>query len=176
MASQNWSFAMRHYVARIQWSVVAQLGGRYPRLPPFGTKVFVKKRSWKMLKEDFVEKVVAARILCPSSDVARGFLVKTDDNSYLTTMVAVENVKEVSGEFEVDASSGTECAPWSLSSHSGEKRPWRLPSAMQERLCKLDPQWEEHLIEDEELAEAFFGRGRFLSSSTGGASHSAVAG
>ena len=42
-----WSFAMRHYVAKMQWNVVTQLGGRYPRLPPFGTKVFVKKRSWE---------------------------------------------------------------------------------------------------------------------------------
>ena len=56
-----------------------------------------------LLKEEYVEKVVAARILCPSMDVARGFLVRTEDNSYLTTMVAVENVKEVSGEFEVQA-------------------------------------------------------------------------
>ena len=83
--------------------VITQLGGRYPRLPPFATKVFVKKRSWKLIKEEFVEKVVAARILCPSAEVARGFLVKTEDGSYLTTMVAVENVKEFSGEFEVDA-------------------------------------------------------------------------
>ena len=50
-----------------------------------------------------MEKVVAAKILCPSPEVARGFLVKTEEGSYLTTMVAVENVKETSGQFEVDA-------------------------------------------------------------------------
>ncbi|CAE7940779.1 RE1, partial [Symbiodinium sp. KB8] len=160
MASQNWSFAMRHYVARIQWSVVTQLGGRYPRLPPFGTKVFVKKRSWKMLKEDFVEKVVAARILCPSSDVARGFLVKTEDNSYLTTMVAVENVKEVSGEFEVDAAPAPSALPGTSHRIRG-KTTMAISKCVHERLCKLDPQWEEHLIQDEELAEAFLDAGDF---------------
>ena len=100
MNASSWSFAMRHYVARVQWDVVTQLGGRYPRLPRVGTKVFVKKRSWQMKTEEFVEKVVAARILCPWMDVSRGFLVRTDEGQYITTMVAVEKVKEVS---EVDA-------------------------------------------------------------------------
>ena len=138
MSSQSWSFAMRHYVARVQWSVVTQLGGRYPRLPPFGTKVFVKKRSWKMLKEDFVEKMVAARILCPSSDVARGFLVKTEDGSYLTTMVAVENVKEVSGEFAVDAAPAPNAPPGTSRRIRG-KTTMAIAKCEQERLCKLDP-------------------------------------
>ena len=96
-----WGFAMRHYVSRIQRNIVTQLGGRIP-LPPFGT-VYVTQRSWKLKKEEFVEKVVAAKLLRPSMDVARGFLVKTDESSYLMTMVAVENVNQVSGEFEVAA-------------------------------------------------------------------------
>ena len=129
LGPEAWSFAMRHYVARVQWSVVTQLGGRYPRLPPFGTKVFVKKRSWQMKKEEFVEKVVAARILCPSCDVARGFLVKTADGGYLTTMVAVENVKEVSRRCRANSR-------WMLSQQLeqsqepvivfGARRPWPL--------------------------------------------------
>ena len=156
LGSTYWSFAMRHYVARIQQDVVTQLGGRYPRLPPFATRVFVKKRSWKLIKEEFVEKVVAAKILCPSAEVARGFLVRTDDGSYLTTMVAVEKVKEVSGDFEVDAAPAPTAAP-------GKRHRIRGKTSMAiakfeeelERLCKLDPQWEERLIQDEELAEAF---------------------
>ncbi|OLQ15439.1 Retrovirus-related Pol polyprotein from transposon TNT 1-94 [Symbiodinium microadriaticum] len=160
MSSQAWSFAMRHYVARVQWSVVTQLGGRYPRLPPFGTKVFVKKRSWKMLKEDFVEKVVAARILCPSADVARGFLVKTEDGSYLTTMVAVENVKEVSGEFEVDAAPAPGVPPGTHHRIRG-KTTMAISTCKEEKLQKLHRQWEEHLIQDEELAEAFLEAGNF---------------
>ncbi|CAE7316507.1 unnamed protein product [Symbiodinium sp. KB8] len=101
LGAEMWGFAMRHYVSRIQRNIVTQLGGRIP-LPPFGT-VYVTQRSWKLKKEEFVEKVVAAKLLRPSMDVARGFLVKTDESSYLMTMVAVENVNQVSGEFEVAA-------------------------------------------------------------------------
>ncbi|CAE7580175.1 RE2, partial [Symbiodinium sp. CCMP2456] len=152
MGPEAWAFAMRHYTARVQWSVVTQLGGRYPRLPPFGTKVFVKKRSWQMLKEEFVEKVAPARILCPSMDVARGFLVKTEDGSYLTTMVAVENVKETSGEFEVDAAPTVGAQPGKRHRIKGKTT---MAIAKCEELCKLDPQQEEHLIQDEECAEVF---------------------
>ena len=160
LGSSSWSFAMRHYVARIQEAVVTQLGGRYPRLPPFGTKVFVKKRTWKMLKEDFVEKVVSARILCPSADVARGFLVKTEEGGYLTTMVAVENVKEVSGEFEVDAAPAPGVLPGARHRIRG-KTTMAIAKCTEEKLCKLDPQQEEHLIQDEMRAEAFLEAGDF---------------
>ncbi|CAE7867461.1 unnamed protein product, partial [Symbiodinium necroappetens] len=160
LGSSSWSFAMRHYVARIQEAVVTQLGGRYPRLPPFGTKVFVKKRTWKMLKEDFVEKVVSARILCPSADVARGFLVKTEEGGYLTTMVAVENVKEVSGEFEVDAAPAPGALPGARHRVRG-KTTMAIAKCKEEKLCKLDPQQEEHIIQDELRAEAFLEAGDF---------------
>ena len=160
LSSSSWSFAMRHYVARIQEAVVTQLGGRYPRLPPFGTKVFVKKRTWKMLKEDFVEKVVSARILCPSADVARGFLVKTEDGGYLTTMVAVENVKEVSGEFEVEAAPAPGAPPGARHRIRG-KTTMAIAQCKEEKLCKLDPQQEEHIIQDELRAEAFLEAGDF---------------
>ena len=160
MGSTSWPFAMRRYVARMQWDVITQLGGRYPRLPPFGTKVFVKKRSWMLLKEEYVEKVVAARILCPSMDVARGFLVRTEDNSYLTTMVAVENVKEVSGEFEVQAEPSVGVQPGARHRVRG-KTTMAIARCQEDRLCKLDPQAEEHLIQDEELAETFLDQGDF---------------
>ena len=114
-----------------------------------------------------MEKVVAARILCPSAEVARGFLVKTEDGSYLTTMVVVENVKEFSGEFEVDAAP----APTAV---SGTRHRVRGKTAMaiarcveSERLCKLDPQIEEHLLQDEELAEVFLESGDFFTSGGG---------
>eukprot|EP00439_Symbiodinium_sp_Y106_P031339 s1882_g3.t1 len=161
MKAASWSFALRHYVARIQWEVITQLGGRYPRLPPFGTKVFVKKRSWKLLKEEFVEKVVSARILCPSMEVARGFLVRTEDDSYLTTQVAVENVKEVSGEFEVDAPPMPGAEPGSRHRIRGKTTMAISKCVEDELLCRLDPQAEEHLIQDEELAEVFLDRGDF---------------
>ena len=156
-----WSFAMRHYVARIQWDVITQLGGRYPRLPPFATKVFVKKRSWKLIQEEFVEKVAAARILCPSAEVARGFLVKTEDGSYLTTMVVVENVKEFSGEFEVDAAPAPTAVPGTRHRVRGKTAMAIARCVESERLCKLDPQIEEHLLQDEELAEVFLENGDF---------------
>eukprot|EP00439_Symbiodinium_sp_Y106_P045951 s5430_g5.t2 len=158
LGPEAWSFAMRHYVARVQWSVATQLGGRYPRLPPFGTKVFVKKRSWKRIKEEFTEKVVAARVLGPSLDVAKGFLVKTEDGSYLTTMVAVENVKEFSGEFEVDA-------PPAHADEPGVRRRLRGKTAIaqieEEMIAKLAPLDQEHLIQDEELAAIFLEAGDY---------------
>ena len=162
MGSEMWGFAMRHYVSKIQQEIVTQLGGRLPRLPPFGTKVFVKQRSWRMKKEEFMEKVVAARILCPSMDVARGFLVRADDGTYLTTMVAVENVKEVSGEFEVDA-------PPRLAAEPGVRRRLREKTPVvaslqpgddqgRRKVCEED---EKVLLQDEKLAKEFFEAGDF---------------
>ena len=113
-----------------------------------------------LLKEEYVEKVVAARILCPSMDVARGFLVRTEDNSYLTTMVAVENVKEVSGEFEVQAEPSVGVQPGARHRVRG-KTTMAIARCQEDRLCKLDPQAEEHLIQDEELAETFLDQGDF---------------
>ena len=151
MGSDMWPFAMRHYTARLQQAVAEQLGARLPRLPPFGTKVFVRKRSWQMLKEEFVEKVASARILCPSMDVSRGFLVRTEDGHYLTTMVVVENVKEVSGEFEVDA-------PPAPTSEPGARHRVRGKKPM---VAKMEVEDDEHLLQDEELAEAFLEEGNF---------------
>ena len=99
--TDHWAFAMRHVVARAQSDLLRQLGVKQPTLPPFATRVYVKRRSWTARYHEWEEKVVPATILCPSADVSRGFLVKTEEGSYLTTMVAVENVKETTGEFEV---------------------------------------------------------------------------
>ena len=99
--TDHWAFAMRHVVARAQSDLLRQLGVKQPTLPPFATRVYVKRRSWTARYHEWEEKVVPATILCPSADVSRGFLVKTEEGSYLTTMVAVENVKEATGEFEV---------------------------------------------------------------------------
>ena len=79
---------------------MAQLGLRdSPSFHP--SKVFVKRRSWSGRYNQWEERVVSARVLCPSSDVSKGFIVKSDEGSYMTTMVAVEHVEEVSGAFEV---------------------------------------------------------------------------
>ncbi|CAE7283572.1 RE1 [Symbiodinium sp. CCMP2592] len=155
-----WAFAMRHYAARIRQAVATQLGARLPRLPPFGTKVFVRKRTWQMKKEEFTEKVVAAHILCPSLDVSRGFLVRTEDGSYLTTMVAVENVKEVSGEFEVDAPPAPSGEPGARRRLHG-KQPVVASLEESEYVDKLAVCDDEHLLQDEELAEAFLDAGDF---------------
>ncbi|CAE7948229.1 putative mitochondrial protein [Symbiodinium microadriaticum] len=160
MSNDMWGFAMRHYVSRIQHDVVTQLGGRFPRLPPFGAKVFVKQRSWKLKKEEFVEKVVAAYVLCPSMDVAKGFLVKTTEGSYLTTMVAVENVKEVSGSFEVDA-------PPAHADEPGVRRRMRGKTAIAaaevagDSINKLGMSDEEQILKDEELAASFIDKGDY---------------
>ena len=164
MSNDMWGFAMRHYVSRIQHDVVTQLGGRFPRLPPFGTKVFVKQRSWKLKKEEFIEKVVAAYVLCPSMDVAKGFLVKTIEGSYLTTMVAVENVREVSGSFEVDA------PPAHAAAHADEpgvRRRMRGKTAIAvaevagDSINKLGMSDEEYILKDEELAASFIDKGDY---------------
>ena len=163
MGPEMWGFAMRHYVSKVQQEIVTRLGGRLPRLPPFGTKVFVKQRSWRMKKEEFMEKVVAARILCPSMDVARGFLVRTDDGTYLTTMVAVENVKETSGEFEVDG-------PPRPSGEPGVRRriygKTPVVASLQEEspddvVSKMTVEEEQGLLHDEELARQFLEAGDF---------------
>ena len=101
IGADHWAFAMRHVVARAQSDLLRQLGVKQPVLPPFATRVFVKRRSWTARYQEWEEKVVPATILCPSVDVSRGFLVKTEDGSYLTKMAAVEHVKEITGEFEI---------------------------------------------------------------------------
>ncbi|CAE7720268.1 unnamed protein product, partial [Symbiodinium necroappetens] len=123
--------------------------------------VFVKQRSWKLKKEEFVEKVVAAKILCPSMDVARGFLVRTEEGSYLTTMAAVENVKETSGEFVVDA-------PPVRADESGVRRRLRgkvaiakAELAVDEQALRCEQLEDEHLIQDEELAALFLEAGDY---------------
>ena len=140
-----WSFAFRHHVAKIQNYIMEKLGVARPRLPPFGTKVYVKKRSWKDSAWD--ERVVPAVVLCPSPDVSRGFLVKDDDGSYMSTMVAVQNVKEVSGEFEVPVEHATEPAP-----------PARRVTG-KAHLAKLDAQSE--VDDDESCCKAALEDGKF---------------
>ena len=88
------------------------------------------------------------------------FLVRTEDNSYLTTMVAVENVKEVSGEFEVQADPSVGVQPGARHRVRG-KTTMAIARCQEDQLCKLDPQAEEHLIQDEELAETFLDQGDF---------------
>ncbi|OLQ15613.1 Copia protein [Symbiodinium microadriaticum] len=163
MGPEMWGFAMRHYMSKIQQEIVTRLGGRLPRIPPFGTKVFVKQRSWRLKKEEFMEKVVAARILCPSMDVARGFLVRTDDGTYLTTMVAVENVKEISGEFEVDGAPRPSGEPGARRRIYG-KTP--IVASLQredsvDAVSKMTAEEEEGLRADEEIARKFLEAGDF---------------
>ena len=45
LGPDHWSFAMRHVVARAQSDLLRQLGLKQPTLPPFATKVYVKRRS-----------------------------------------------------------------------------------------------------------------------------------
>ena len=161
LGADMWGFAMRHYVSRVQHHVVTQLGGRLPRLPPFGTKVFVKQRSWKLKKEEFVEKVVAARVLRPSMDVAKGFLVRTEEGSYLTTMVAVENVKEVSGEFEVDAPPARADAPGVRRRLHGKTSIAMVELPEQEGRLLDAADLDEHLRQDEALAAALLEAGDY---------------
>ena len=161
LGADMWGFAMRHYVSRIQYDVITQLGGRLPRLPPFGTKVFVKQRSWKLRKEEFVEKVVAAKVLCPSMDVTRGLLVRTEEGSYLTTMVAVENVKEVSGDFEVDAPPARADAPGVRRRLHGKTSIARAELDGSEPLSPGPASDDENVARDEKEAAAFLEVGDF---------------
>ena len=73
--------------------------------------------------------------------------MKDDDGSYMSTMVAVQNVKEVSGEFEVPAEHATEPAP-----------PARRVTG-KAHLSKLDAQSE--VDDDESCCKAAFEDGKF---------------
>ena len=45
--ARMWAFAFRHHVAHIQQMVMSQIGLAKLPMPPFGTKVYVKRCSWK---------------------------------------------------------------------------------------------------------------------------------
>ena len=151
MGADHWTFAMRHVVARAQSDLLRQLGIKQPTLPPFATRVYVKKRSWMARYHEWEERVVPATILCPSADVARGFLVKTDEKSYLTSMVAVEHVKEVTDEFEVPEE---HAAP----AHEPVQAP-RVRVRGKQRMASLQETAEER--EDELLAQKFLDAGDY---------------
>ena len=147
LGADHWAFAMRHVVARAQADLLQQLGIKQPTLPPFATKVFVKKRSWTNRYQEWEEKVIPATVLCPSIDVARGFLVKTGENTYLTTTVAVEHVEEVSGNFAVPPEHAAE-------GESPKIIPRRRVTGKQ-RIAALE--MEATINEDETMAQKFLG-------------------
>ena len=151
LGSDHWSFAMRHVVARAQSDLLRQLGIKQPALPPFATKVYVKKRSWLNRYHEWEEKVIPATTLCPSGDVSRGFLVKTGENTYLTTTVAVEHVEEVSGNFAV--------SPEHAAEGESPKPGPRYRVTGKQRVAALET--DVAIKEDEELAQKFLAQGDF---------------
>ena len=151
LGADHWAFAMRHVVARAQADLLQQLGIKQPTLPPFATKVFVKKRSWTNRYQEWEEKVIPATVLCPSVDVARGFLVKTGENTYPTTTVAVEHVEEVSGNFAAPPEHAAE-------GESPKMIPRRRVTGKQ-RIAALE--MEATINEDETMAQKFLDRGEF---------------
>ena len=56
----------------------------------FGTKLHVKKRTWKLRPN--VAKVVEAVLLAPARDVKGSWLVRTVDGEYLATSVLHHDV------------------------------------------------------------------------------------
>ena len=151
LGADHWAFAMRHVVARAQSDLLRQLGIKTPTLPPFATKVYVKRRSWTSRYQEWEEKVIPATVLCPSTDVARGFLVKTGENTYLTTTVAVEHVEEVSGNFAISPEHAAEGEP-----------PKQIPRHRltgKQRVAAME--MEATIAEDEEMAQKFLDQGDF---------------
>ena len=91
LGSQDWGFAWRHAAERLLPRALYGLGRvASDSLVPFGTKLLVKQRSWRV--KDWSPKVVPAVVLAPARQVANAWLVRTDSGDFVTTAVIFPNI------------------------------------------------------------------------------------
>ena len=93
-APDQWSFAMRHACARLQRAALSQLGLAMPQLLPWHARLVLRQRTWAH-RGPWEHRAVTACVLCPSSDVPGGHLVRTDQGNFIHTDALVEAAEVV---------------------------------------------------------------------------------
>ena len=85
----EWPWAMRHVAARMQAIALTQIGVPVPSLLPWKARLALRQRSWAA-QDAWDSRVVMATVLCPSSAVNGGHLVRTDTGALVHTDSLVE--------------------------------------------------------------------------------------
>ena len=90
---KDWGFAWRHAAERMLRNTLYELGGVTScNMVPFGTKLLVKQRSWRV--KDWSPKVSPAVVLAPAKQVANAWRVRTESGEFVTTAVLFPNIVE----------------------------------------------------------------------------------
>ena len=98
---KDWGFAWRHAAERMLRSTLYELGGvASVNMVPFGTKLLVKQRSWRI--KDWVPKVIPAVVLAPAKQVANAWLVRTESSEFVTTAVLFPNLVDPGSKEEAE--------------------------------------------------------------------------
>ena len=80
-----WAFALQHAAARQRALVIPRLGGVVRTLLPFGTRVFVRRRTWDHRHKRWEARGIPATVLAPSLEVTRGHVVLMSTGELMTT-------------------------------------------------------------------------------------------
>ena len=80
-----WPFALQHAAARQRALAMPRLGGVSRTLLPFGTKVFVRRRTWNQRHKRWDARGIQATVLAPSLEVTRGHVVLLETGELMTT-------------------------------------------------------------------------------------------
>ena len=95
LGPRYWPLAARHWAEDLFRKACRSAGSESPELVPFGSRVMVRKRSWKI--DSWSTRVCPARVLGPSPDLLSGYLVlpenPEDGKSLLISNVLFSQVR-----------------------------------------------------------------------------------
>ncbi|CAE7599592.1 GIP, partial [Symbiodinium sp. CCMP2456] len=95
LGPRYWPLAARHWAEDLFRKACRSAGSESPELVPFGARVMVRKRSWKI--DSWSTRVCPARVLGPSPDLLSGYLVlpenPEDGKSLLISNVLFSQVR-----------------------------------------------------------------------------------
>ena len=80
-----WAFALQHAAARQRATMLPRLGGVARALLPFGSRVFVRRRTWDQRCQRWQARGIQGTVLAPSLEVTRGHVVMLSTGELMTT-------------------------------------------------------------------------------------------
>ena len=108
---QYWAFALQHAAARQRANMMPRLGGATRTLLPFGTAVFVRRRTWDQKHKRWEARGIQATVLAPSLEVTRGHVVLLATGELMTTSTLLVMKPKSPSESRVDESTGDSSLP-----------------------------------------------------------------
>ena len=85
LESKFWPFALQHAAARSRSMRLPTLGGVAPDVLPFGTTVYVRRRTWNQRGQRWAARGLTARVLSPSVEVTRAHVVVLSTGELMVT-------------------------------------------------------------------------------------------